>query len=336
MRGVPAFVAGLAVPLVALPLAVWWTMSVHEPHCAWGEAFWDGDLPHGQGEVRALFLGSSRAGADVDMGVLAGTADVAWQRLARHTLSGNALPPSYPELLTLSDARPGLDVLMIEVSPLLFDEVSCGRAPIPHVAMQPWWFGAAGTLGIENRPSALAMSLLPHRWLAGSGRRHDLVEHARHPGHLLQTVADLRHVTRGRIARWPGEPAPELTVDNAHNRREFLLGRPLSAWKPQLNEACLSTLGEVVRAADARDTVFVMLPMRPMLRETVEPAYWRDSVTAFTTLAAGLPNTRLLDFSAHYDTNLAAFNDFDHLTAEGAADFTGALAAALQSPAELP
>lgn len=332
MRGLSAFVLGLFVPLVAVPLAVWWAMSVHEPYCAWGEAFWDGDLPVGEGPVRGLLLGSSRAGADVSLGRLSGATGYAWQRLARHTLTENALPPSYPELLTLSDARPGLDTLVIEVGPLLFDEVSCSRPPVPHVALQPWWFREAGELGRDDRPSALAMTILPHRWLAGSGRRHDLVDHAKDPAHLLQVLADLRHGTRGRIDRWPGEPAPPLTEENALRRRTFLLGRPMEAWSPTLSTACLDTVGRVVRAAHARRTALVAFPVRPMLRGTIEPAYREAATAAFEALAASLPATTFLDFSTRYDADEAAFNDFDHLTEAGAADFTPALAAALASP----
>ena len=297
-------------------------MSVHEPYCPWGEAFWDGDLAVGSGPVRGLLLGSSRTGADIDLEQLSAGTDFSWQRIARHTLTGNALPPSYPELLALSDASPGLDVLYIEVSPLLFDEVSCARPPIPHVAMQPWWFRAAGTMGVENRPSALAMSILPHRWLAGSGRRHDLVDHLKDPGHLLGALGDLRHGTRGRIARWPGEPAPPLTPENARNRREFLLGGKLATWRPAVNPVCLATLARVVEGAAAQRTFLVMLPMRPMLRETVEPAYWDAARTAFRELARRLPRTALLDTSDRFDGEESSFNDFDHLTAAGADAYT--------------
>ncbi len=337
MRGLVRFLAGVAATLFVAPTAVWWTLSVHEPYCAWGEAFWDGDLPLGDGPVRGLFLGSSRAGADVDMAVLAAETGFAWQRLARHTLTDNALPPSYPELLTLSDAHPGLDVLMIEVGPLLFDQTSCRRPPIPHVAMQPWWFDAAGDLGVENRPSALAMTVLPHRWLAGSGRRHDLVEHLKDPAHLVTTIGDLRHGTRGRITRWPGEPAPDLTPDNARNRREFLLGGKLSTWVPAVHEGCVARLGEVVEAAHAKRTVLLMLPMRPMLRATIEPEYQTAAIEAFVQLAAAHPGTVFLDYSLRYDDDQAKFNDFDHLNAEGAAEFTPALAAGLSGePAAAP
>ncbi|GDX79812.1 hypothetical protein LBMAG42_16230 [Deltaproteobacteria bacterium] len=325
MPRVLQFLAGLAVALVALPAAVWWTMSVHEPFCPWEEAFWDGDLPAGEGEVRGLLLGSSRTGADVDLVALAAGTGFAWQRLARHTLSGNSLVPTYPELLTASDAAAGLDVLFIEVSPLLFDEVSCGRAPIPHVAMQPQWFGAAVALGIENRPSAMAVTILPHRWLAGSGRRHDLVEHLKAPGHMLAAVADLRHGTRGRIPRWVGEPAPPLTAANAKNRREFLLGRPLAAWVPKVNTACLATLEAVVRVAAAKRTFLVMLPMRGMLRDTVEPEYWSAARLALRDSAGRLPRTAMLDFTTRFDDHPESFNDFDHLTAEGATAFTAEL-----------
>lgn len=325
MPRVLQFLAGLVVALVALPMAVWWTMSVHEPYCAWEEAFWDGDLPAGEGEVRGLLLGSSRTGADVDVVALAGGTGFAWQRLARHTLSGNSLVPTYPHLLAASDAPPGLDVLVIEVSPLLFDEVSCGRAPIPHVAMQPQWFGAAEALGIEDRTSALAMTILPHRWLAGSGRRHDLVEHVKSPGHMLSAVADLRHGTRGRIPRWMGEPAPPLTAEHAQNRREFLLGRPMKAWVPKVSATCLATLEQVVRVAAAKRTFLVMLPMRAMLRDTVEPEYWSTARLALRESAGRLPRTALLDFTTRFDTEPGHFNDFDHLTAEGASAFTAEL-----------
>lgn len=322
MSRLAQFLAGLAAVLVLGPLAVWWTMSVHEPHCEWGEAFWNGDLPAGEGPVRGLLLGSSRTGADIDLVQLAEGTGFAWQRVARHTLSGNALPPSYPALLASSDARPGLDVLFVEVSPLLFDEVSCGRAPIPHVAMQPQWVGPAGAMGLEGRPSALAMTLLPHRWLAGSGRRHDLVEHAKAPAHLLRAVADLERGGRVPVSRWPGEPAPELTPDNALRRRAFLLGRELTAWKPAVHQGCVATLERVVRAAGAQRTFLVMLPMRPMLRDTIEPEYVAAARLALREAAGRLERTALLDFSAHYDADQGQFNDFDHLTEAGAHTFT--------------
>jgi hypothetical protein len=261
-------------------------------------------------------------GADVDLVALAAGTGRSWQRLARHTLTENALPPSYPLLLGASAARPGLGVLVVEVNPLLFDEVSCGRPPIPHIPLQPAWFAAGTALGVESRPSALAMTLLPHRWLAGSGRRHDLVEHARDPAHALRVVTDLRRGRREVLARWHGEPAPELTAENARRRREFLLGRPLAAWKPALNTTCLDAVATTVRAAAAERTFLVILPMRPMLRDTIEPAYETAARLAFRELAAALPRTALLDFSTRFDAEPAAFNDFDHLTPAGSDTFS--------------
>ncbi len=325
MGRVGQFVAGLGVVLVGAPLAAWWALSVHEPHCAWGEAFWNGDLPAGEGPVRGLLLGSSRTGADVDIVQLAEGTGFAWQRVARHTLAGNALPPTYPALLASSDAAPGLDVLFVEVAPLLFDAVSCGRPPIPHVAMQPQWVGPAGEMGLEGRPSALAMTLLPHRWLAGSGRRHDLVQHLKSPGHLASVVTDLKRGGRDVIPRWPGEPAPELTEANALRRREFLLGRPLEQWRPEVAGECVAAVERVVRAARAERTFLVILPMRPMLRATVEPEYEAAARLALREAAGRLERTALLDLSARYDADPAHFNDFDHLTAEGAAAFTAEL-----------
>ncbi len=295
---------------------------MHEAHCAWGEAFWTGDLPAGPGPVRGLLLGSSRMGADVDLVQLSQGTGHGWQRVARHTLSENALPPSYPALLASSDAKPGMDVLVVEVSPLLFDQTSCARPPMPHVAMEPHWSGAAGRMGMEGRPSALAMTLLPHRWLAGSGRRHDLVEHVKHPGHLVSAIADLRHGPRRVISRWPGEPAPPLTAENARNRREFLLGGKLETWLPEVNASCVATLERVVRAAEARRAFLVILPMRPSLRETIEPEYEAAARLALREAASRLPRTALLDFSTRYDGDEANFNDFDHLTPTGATAFT--------------
>ena len=308
--------------LLALPLGWWWTLSVHEAHCPWGEAFWTGDLPAGAGPVRGLLLGSSRMGADVDLVQLADGTGHGWQRIARHTLAGSALPPSYPALLASSQARPGMDVLVVEVSPLLFDETSCSRPAMPHVAMEPQWVSAAGRMGLEGRPSALAMTLLPHRWLAGSGRRHDIIEHVSQPGHLLRALLDLRHGQRQVLARWPGEPAPPLTDDNARNRREFLLGGTLDTWVPEINEQCVATLERVIRAADAQRAFLVVLPMRTALRKTIEPGYVAGARRALRDAALRLPRTALLDLSTRYDDEEAYFNDFDHLTPTGAAALT--------------
>ncbi len=330
------FLLGLVLPLVVAPLAAWWTLSVHEPHCAWGEAFWNGDLPAGEdlhggeGPVRGLLLGSSRMGAGVDVVQLSEGTGLAWQRVARHTLSGNALLPSYPGLLGSSAARPELDVLVVEVSPLLVDEVSCGRPPIPHIPLRAFWFGEADRLGLEGRASALAMSILPHRWLAGSGRRHDLIEHLRSPRHALQAVADLRYGTRATISRWPGEPAPELTPENAQKRRAFLLGRPMTEWVPEVNGECLVSLERTVRAARAKRSFFVVLPMRPMLRATIEADYDAAARLALRELAGRLPRTALLDYSTRFDAEPAAFNDFDHLNGSGAATFTAELSELFQ------
>ncbi len=317
------YLLALSLAIVGLPLATWWTMSVHEPHCPWQEAFWNGDLPVGDGPVRGLILGSSRSGTDFVLDDLAARTGVAWQRLARHTLAGSSLPPTYPALAAASDAVPGnLDVLVIEVSPLLFDQQSCGREPIPHLSMNPRWFRASDTLGLDERPSALAMWLLPHRWLAGSGRRHDLVEHAKAPAHALGAIADLRHLGRDTVSRWPGEPAPELTEENAHNRREFLLAGPLDTWVPAVNVECLAAVERTVRAAVAPRAFLVMLPVRPMLRDTVEADYWAAARLAFRELAGRLPRTALLDYTTFADADERQFNDFDHLTEAGARAFT--------------
>ncbi len=330
MSRATAFLAGLVLTLGVGPLAAWWTLSVHEPRCPWGEPFWTGDLPAGEGEVGGLVLGSSRMGADLDIGALAAGTGFAWQRVARHTLTENALPPSYPLLLGSSDARPGLEVLVVEVNPLLFDEVSCARPPLPHVPLQPGWFGRGEALGVENRASALSMAILPHRWLAGSGRRHDFVEHAKHPAHALGAVADLRFGARAPLARWAGEPAPERTVENAWKRRAFLLGGPISTWVPKVSRSCLSAVETTVRVADAQRTFFVILPMRSMLRDTIEPDYQTEAQAAFRDLAASLPRTALLDLSTRFDAEPEAFNDFDHLTPEGSDIFTGELAELFQ------
>ncbi len=316
------FILGLLLPLVGGPLAAWWTLSVHEPHCEWGEPFWTGDLPVGDGPVRGLLLGSSRLGADVDLGALSAGTDSTWQRVARHTLAENALPPSYPKLLASSNASPGMDVLVVEVNALLFDQVSCGRAPIPHIPLEPAWFAAAPSLGVENRASALSMTLLPHRWLAGSGRRHDVVEHVKHPTHALQAVADLRRGGRQALSRWGGEPAPERTPENALKRRAVLLGAPMTEWVPVVNSECLDAVATTVRAASAQRTFLVILPMRSMLRDTIEPEYQEAARMAFRELASRLPRTALLDFSTRFDDDGSAFNDFDHLTEEGSRRFT--------------
>jgi hypothetical protein len=325
LRPVPSFLLGLWLALVGAPLAAWWALSVHESRCEWGEPFWTGDLPTAPGPVEGLLLGSSRMGADVDVVALGQGTSLSWQRLARHTLSDTALPPSYPLLLGASDAHPGLSVLVIEVNALLMDQVSCGRPPIPHIPLRPAWLAEAEGLGVENRPSALSMALLPHRWLAGSGRRHDLIEHLKHPAHAIRVLGDLRHGGREVLARWPGEPAPERTPENALKRRAFLLGQPLENWVPAVNDACIEAVATTVRAAAAQRTFLVILPMRPMLRSTVEPEYETSARLAFRELASALPRTALLDFSTRFDEDESQFNDFDHLTPAGAAAFTAEL-----------
>ncbi len=324
------FLVGLLVTLVVAPIAAWWTLSVHEPHCEWGEPFWTGDLPVGEGAPRGLLLGSSRMGADVDTALLAERTGLAWQRIARHTLTGNALPPTYPALLGSSAVRPGLDVLVVEVNPLLYDQTSCGRPAAPNVPLAPAWTPHGEELGVENRASALAMALLPHRWLAGSGRRHDLVEHAKHPGHALRALGDLAHGARQPMARWPGEPAPERTEANAWKRREFLLGQSMDAWVPRLHQGCLEDLATTVRVADAQRTFLVVLPMHPMFRGTIEPEYASAARVSFRELAGSLPRTALVDLSARFDGEPDRYNDFDHLTAAGAERFTGELAELFQ------
>ncbi|MBM4366368.1 MAG: hypothetical protein FJ102_09130 [Deltaproteobacteria bacterium] len=325
------YLVALLVAIVGLPLAAWWTMSVHEPHCEWQEAFWNGDRPVGEGKVGGLVLGSSRSGTDYRLSVLAERTGYAWQRLARHTLTGSALPPTYSALLAASDAVPGeLEVLVVEVSPLLFDQTSCGRAPIPHVAMNPRWFARSSRLGLDERPSAMAMWLLPHRWLAGSGRRHDLVEHAKHPGHALAALGDLRHMGRDIVDRWPGEPAPELTEKNAWSRREFLLGGKIDTWVPRLHEGCMQALARTVEGAGAARSFLVILPVRPMLRGTVEAEYWSAARQAFRDLAQSLPRTALLDYSTFGDADESLFNDFDHLGEAGATAFSGDFAGVVE------
>ena len=110
--------------------------------------------------------------------------------------------------------------------------------------------------------------------------------------------------------------------ENARNRREFLLGGKLDTWIPRVNEMCVATLERVVRAAQAQRAFLVILPMRPSLRETIEPEYEAAARLALREAASRLPRAALLDFSTRYDGDEANFNDFDHLTPTGAAAFT--------------
>lgn len=332
-----AFVAGLATTIVLAPLLVWAAFSAHEPRCEDGGVFWNGDLPTGDGAVSGVILGSSSMGLDVDVYALAAATGAPWQRVARHAIEQASIPASYPRMLASSDARPGMDALVVEVSPSLFDTTGCARPPLDGVAMEPGWALAAREMLGEDAAlaPALAMELLPHRWIMTSGRRSDLVSHLKRPAHALKLVTDLPGLLEGRKppARWRGEPAPDITPERAWKRRAFLLGAPIERFEPTVSAACTATLSRVIAAADARRTVLVLPPLRATLQQTF-PAGYLDAVRASATqLAAASPRTRVLDaidrFTADESTN---FLDFDHLNATGAAAFTADLARALDAP----
>jgi lysophospholipase L1-like esterase len=100
------------------------------------------------------------------------------------------------------------------------------------------------------------------------------------------------------------------------------LGGDISTFVPKLNRSCVSTLRKTIAAVGAQRTFLVMLPMRPMLRETIEPDYVAAFRAIFLELAHESARTALIDLSTRFDDEQAMFNDFDHLNAEGAAAFT--------------
>ncbi len=328
---------GLAATLVGLPVAVWLAFSAHEPTCPEQEAFWNGDRPvvpdDGEGhDVEAVVLGSSHLGMGIDLARAAMATQVGWQRIARHAVATVSLPRSYAWMLASTDASPGMRALVIEASPLLMDVTTCGRAPLANVAVHPsWWWSARAMLG-EDAPlaSAVAAGGLPHRWLMSSGRRSDLLAHAKHPRHALGVLADLPRLRRGLpvVTRWPGERVPDLDEARIRRRREALLGAPMEAFVPEVDAGCVDALADVIRAARAERTLVVAPPMRARMRAGLDPAYLRAFDTALEAMATSLAPLRVDVWDAT-DAFVAdeegRFEDFDHLSAEGAALWTDAI-----------
>ncbi len=330
------FVLGVVASTVVAPGLVWAAFSAHEPHCADAEAFWNGDLPAGEGPVAGVILGSSRMGFGVDVHALAGETGHAWQRVARHAIVTASVPASYPWMLATTDASVGLDALVIEVSPLMMDATSCGRPVLPNLPVEAhWWGPAREALGPDAAIApAVAMGWLPHRGIMTSGRRHDIVEHLKKPEHALALVTDLPGALHGFAApaRWQGPEVPDLDDARIKSRREFLLGGPLDTFVPHPNAACLTTVRDTIAMAGARRTVLVMPPLRARMRDSLAVSYREELRTAVSKLAAEAPfPTRFLDATDRFaDTEDASFTDFDHLSEAGAAAWTRELAAILR------
>ncbi|MES2637895.1 MAG: hypothetical protein V4850_00370 [Myxococcota bacterium] len=335
-RALVAWLGGLAAVLLVAPVAVWAAFSAHEPHCEDSDAFWNGDLPTGPGAVEGVILGSSQMGLDLDVYALAEASGHPWVRVARHAVEQASIPRTYPRMLASSAASPGLAHLVIEVSPLLFDTVACGRPELDGVPMRAgWWSSARHMLGpdAELAPE-VAMGWLPHRWIMTSGRRRDLVDHAKRPGHALRLVADLPGIAQGFAppARWEGEPIPDLTAERIDKRRRFLLGGPLESYVPEVSDLCLGVLERTIEGAGAGRTVLVLPPVRARLRDAV-PATVRTDLRASVQAIASRAHTPVVVWDAtdtFADREDVAFTDFDHLSAEGAGVFTGMLAERLR------
>ena len=260
----------------------------------------------------------------------------AWQRVARHAVEQASIPATFPRMLASTDASPGMDHLVVEMSPLLFDTVGCARPELEGVAMQPHWYRTArAMLGPDEALiPAMAMDLLPHRWIMTSGRRRDLFDHLTRPSEALAVLRDLPRVVDGfhPPARWEGEPVPELTLERVRKRRTFLLGGPLEAWKPVVSDRCVETLGRTIAGARPGHTVIVLPPMRAMMRDDIDAGY-RAALreTAEKVAKEAATPVRVLDGTDFYaDREAEMFTDFDHLSATGAADFSKRVLAALQ------
>ncbi len=334
--GVLAWLGGVALVLIVAPLLLVAAFSAHEPHCEEAEAFWTGDLPTGPGRVDGVVLGSSQMGLDIDVHALAAATGHPWVRVARHAVEHASIPRTFPRLLGSSPAAPGLRHLVLEVSPLLFDEGACARPELDGVPLRPQWWGATrAVLGpdAELAPQ-VAMGWLPHRWIMTAGRRRDLVDHLKDPAEALALLRDLPRVFQGSSppARWEGEPVPELSAERVEKRRRFLFGGPLDAYRPVPSEACLATLEGVIDQARAERTVLVLPPLRGLLRDAV-PAELRVALRAEVDAIAAARPGRVVAWDAtdtFADREAEAFTDFDHLSAEGASAFTGMLAERLR------
>ena len=332
---ISSWLAGLALTVLVAPVAVWGAFSAHEPHCEDANAFWNGDLPTGEGDVEGVVLGSSRMGMDLDVYALAEATGFPWVRVARHAIEQASIPMSYPRLLASTPARPGLKRLVIEVSPLLFDETGCGRPPLAGIPMQAHWMPAAWEMeGHETELApAVAMGWLPHRWLMSSGRRHDVIEHLERPAHALRLLTDLSHLGEGfhPPARWRGEIPPDLSDERIVKRRQFLLGGPIDTFVPKVNATCVAVLERVIAEARAERTILVLPPVRARMRDSL-PAEYRDDVKSMMRSLASRSSvsTVLVDatdrFAGAEDDHFA---DFDHLDEKGARAFTRDLLEAL-------
>lgn len=322
--------------LVVAPVLTWVAFAAHEPQCADSDAFWDGDLATGPGEVRGVILGSSQMGLDLDVYALAAGTGHPWQRVARHAVEQASIPATFPRMLASTEARPGMDHLVVEMSPLLFDTVGCARPELDGVPMQVHWYRTAREmLGDEAElvPS-LAMDWLPHRTIMTSGRRRDLVDHLTRPKEALAVLRDLPRALDGfhPPARWEGEPVPELTLERVQKRRKFLLGGPLESWKPEVSERCLAVLKHTLAGAAAGHAVIILPPMRQMMRDDIDPGY-RSALRAAAEKVAteAVTPVRVLDGTDLYaDREAEMFTDFDHLSAAGAADFSQRVLEALR------
>ncbi|MFN7143920.1 MAG: hypothetical protein ACK4YP_09105, partial [Myxococcota bacterium] len=247
-----AWLVGVAIVLVVAPLVLVAAFRAHEPRCAEAEAFWLGDLPTAPGRVEGVVLGSSQMGLDVDVHALTAATGHPWVRVARHAVEHASIPRTYPRMLGSTPASPGLAHLVIEVSPLLFDEVGCARKELDGIPLRPQWWGAArATLGpdAELAPQ-VAMGWLPHRAIMTAGRRRDLVAHARDPAEALALLRDLPGVFRGVSppARWEGEPVPDLTPERIEKRRRFLFCGSPEHPIPQPSNSCLTKVGSPLEA----------------------------------------------------------------------------------------
>ncbi|MDP2307001.1 MAG: hypothetical protein Q8P18_13330 [Pseudomonadota bacterium] len=330
-RALAAWLGGLALVLLAAPVLVWAAFSAHEPHCEDSDAFWTGDLPTGPGRVDGAILGSSQMGLDLDVFALASETGHPWVRVARHAVEQGSVPRTFPRMLASTPASPGLAHLVIEVSPLLFDTVGCERPELDGVPMRAgWWSAARQMLGADAvLAPEVAMGWLPHRWIMTSGRRRDLVDHAKRPAHALRLLTDLPGIFQGFAppARWEGEPVPDLTAARIDRRRAFLLGAPLDTYVPTVSALCLGVLERTIEGARAGRTVLVLPPLRGGMRDAV-PSSFRTDLRASVDAVAARASTPVVVWDAtdvFADREDAAFTDFDHLSAEGAGAFTGQL-----------
>jgi hypothetical protein len=336
VRALLAWLTGLALVLVVAPIGLWAAFSAHEPHCPDSDAFWNGDLPAGEGPVQGIVLGSSQMGLDLDVYALAEATGHAWARVARHAVEPSSIPRSYPRMLGSSPAAPGLTHLVIEVSPLLFDTVGCARPALHGIPLRvAWWEAERAVQGpdAELAPD-VAMGWLPHRWIMSAGRRRDLVDHAKNPVHALRLLADLPGILHGFSppARWEGEPVPDLTDERIAKRRRFLLGGPLEAWVPEPSALCLGVLERTIAAAGAERTVLLLPPVRARMRDAIPAGYRADLRAAVEAIAARAPSPVVVydATDAFAEDEAASFTDFDHLSAKGAETFTARVAERLR------